>query len=167
MRAVAPEHADAALTHVLGAACRMLALAGGAILAALTLMVMASVVGRTLGRPIQGDFELVQVGCAVALAFFLPYCQWRRANLIVDFFTARLSARAQHRLDALGAVLLAVVLAVLAWRIGTATLIIYAANEVTMIMGVPLWYPYALMVPAFALAALVGLNTAVVSWRTR
>ena len=167
MSGIAREPIDGVLTRILGVSCRLLALAGGAILAGLTLMVMVSVVGRVFGRPIQGDFELVQIGCAVALAFFLPYCQWRRGNIIVDFFTARFTPGQQHRLDALGAVLLALVLAVIAWRIGVAAIGIKVANEVTMIMGVPLWYAYALMAPAFALAALVGLYTAIVSWRTR
>jgi len=147
--------------------CRLVALAGGSILAALTLMVMASVVGRVLGRPIQGDFELVQVGSAVALACFLPYCQWRRANIIVDFFTSRVSPRTQAILDAFGALLFAIALAVVAWRGFAGAIAIKAANETTMIMGVPLWYGYALMAPAFALAAVVGFYTAVSSFRAR
>ncbi len=155
------------LARLLERACRALAFAGGAILAALTLMVMVSVAGRALGRPIQGDFELVQIGCAVALAFFLPYCQWRHANIIVDFFTTRASHRTQTLLDAFGAALFALVIGVIAWRSGAGALAIKAANETTMIMGIPLWYAYALMTPAFALAALVGVYTAVLSWRTR
>jgi TRAP-type C4-dicarboxylate transport system permease small subunit len=145
----------------------MFALAGGAILAGLTLMVMASVAGRALGRPIQGDFELVQVGAAVAIAFCLPYCQWRRANIIVDFFTTRASRRTQALLDAFGAALYALALGIVAWRSTVGAIAIKAANETTMIMGVPLWYGYGLMAPAFVLAAIVGVHTAVASFRAR
>jgi len=77
------------LGRVLGAACKLLALLGGAILSALVLMSVASIGGRVIGRPIQGDFELVQFGCAIAIAFFLPYCQLSKGNIIVDFFTVR------------------------------------------------------------------------------
>lgn len=153
--------------RMLGTLCRALALAGGVILAALTLMVMVSVAGRVLGQPIQGDFELVQVGSAVAVAFFLPYCQWRRANIRVDFFTARASRRTKGLLDALGALAYALVLGVVAWRAFAGAAAIKAAQETTMIMGLPLWYGYALMAPAFALAAIAGLHTAVASWRAR
>ena len=151
--------------RVLGAACRLFAFAGGAILAALTLLVMVSVVGRVFGRPIQGDFELVQVGCAVAIAFFLPYCQFQRANIIVDFFTTRASPRTRALLDAFGALLFALVLGVIAWRSFAGAIAIEATHETTMIMGMPLWYGYALMTPAFALAALAGAYTVLASLR--
>jgi TRAP-type C4-dicarboxylate transport system permease small subunit len=144
---------------------KALALSGGAILAAIALMAVASIIGRAAGHPIQGDFELVQVGCAVAIAFFLPYCQLERGNIIVDFFTVRSSARFQHRLDALGALLLAAVMALLAWRSGAGTAAMKASGETSMIMGVPLWYAYALMTPAFALTALAGLYCAWRDWR--
>jgi hypothetical protein len=50
------------------------ALLGGALLSAIALMSVASIVPRTLGlQPIQGDFELVQVGLAVCV--LLPWCQ--------------------------------------------------------------------------------------------
>ena len=145
--------------------CRASALAGGAIFAAVALLVMTSVAGRALGRPIQGDFELVQLGCAAGIALLLPYCQLRRANIIVDFFTAHASPRTHAVLDALGAALYMIVLGVLAWRVGMGTLAIRATNETTMIMGVPIWYAYALMTPAFALAALAGAYTLAQSWR--
>ena len=159
--------AESRAARALAAACRMLALAGGTILAALTLMVMVSVAGRALGRPIQGDFELVQVGAAVAIAFFLPYCQWRRANIIVDFFTTHASRRTQTLLDAFGALLYALVLGTIAWRSTVGAFAIQAASETTMIMGVPLWYGYGLMAPAFALAAVVGAYTMIASLRAR
>jgi len=150
--------------RALGLACKVLALAGGAILSALTLMSVASIAGRLIGRPIQGDFELVQFGCAVAIAFFLPYCQLTRGNIIVDFFTVRARPRTQRVLDALGALLLALVMALVAWRTGVGTASMKAGGETSMIMGVPLWYAYALMTPAFALTAAAGLYTAWQDW---
>jgi TRAP-type C4-dicarboxylate transport system permease small subunit len=151
------------LGRALSAACRLFALIGGAVLSALVLMSVASIVGRMTGRPIQGDFELVQFGCAVAIAFFLPYCQFSQGNIIVDFFTLRASQRTRSALDALGAMLLAAVMALVAWRTGAGAVEMKAGGETSMLMGVPLWYAYALMTPAFALTALAGLHTA---WRT-
>lgn len=52
------------------------AIIGGLALVALTLMIVASVSGRAmlgLGLgPVPGDFELVEVGTAIAVFFFLP-----------------------------------------------------------------------------------------------
>jgi len=47
---------------------------------------VVSVIGRAFfSHPILGDVELVQLGCAVVVASFLPYTQFRNANIIVDF----------------------------------------------------------------------------------
>ena len=49
------------------------ALAGGAVLTSLALMSVASIAGRALfSRPLQGDYELVQTGCALFVALCLP-----------------------------------------------------------------------------------------------
>src|SRR5512145_3088510 len=110
----------------------------------MTGMSVVSIAGRTvLGQPLAGDFELVQVGCAVAVAAFLPYCQLRRGNIIVDFFTVRAGPRVQAALDALGALLLAAVMALLAWRTAAGMLTVKAAGEITMIVGFPVWLGYA------------------------
>lgn len=130
-------------------------------------MSAVSIAGRMIGRPIQGDFELAQLGCAVAIAFCLPYCQLQRGHIIVDFFTTRASERTRRRLDALGALLLALVMALVAWRTGAGALALKANRETSMIMGLPLWYAYALMTPAFALAALTALGTAWRDWTHR
>lgn len=54
------------LGRALDQSCRAFALGGGLILAAMACMSVVSVVGRaTIGKPITGDFELVQLGCAM------------------------------------------------------------------------------------------------------
>ena len=152
---------------MIAAAAKWLALAGGAIFSAITLMSAASVAGRLVGRPLQGDFELVQLGCAVAIACCLPYCQVRRGHIIVDFFTLRATDRTRRALDALGALLLAVVMALAAWRTGAGAVAMKASNETSMIMGLPVWYAYALMTPAFALTTLAALDSAWCDWKAR
>jgi TRAP-type C4-dicarboxylate transport system permease small subunit len=149
------------VSRALDVLARAFAFAGGVVLVAMTGMSVVSIAGRTvLSRPLAGDFELVQAGCAVAVAAFLPYCQLRRGNIIVDFFTVRAGPRVQAALDALGALLLAAVMALLAWRTAAGMLTVKAAGEITMIVGFPVWLGYAAIVPSLALTALVGLATA-------
>ena len=153
------------MSRALDVLARAFALAGGALLVAITGMSVVSIAGRTaLGRPLSGDFELVQVGSAVAVAAFLPYCQLRRGHIIVEFFTVRAGPRVQGALDALGALLLAAVMALLAWRTAAGMLTVRAAGEVTMIVGFPVWLGYAAIVPSLALTALAGLVTALEAW---
>jgi TRAP-type C4-dicarboxylate transport system permease small subunit len=142
------------------------ALAGGAIFVGIAMMSVASIASRALfSRPIQGDYELVQAGCAVFVALCLPICQMVGANIIVDFFTTRARPATRRRLDAIGALLLGLVMALVAWRLAAGTLSMRAAGETTTILGWPVWYTYALMVPGVALTALAGIYGAWVHWR--
>lgn len=137
--------------------CDVSAALGVLVLLAMAGMTAVSVAGRAFfAHPILGDVELVQLGSAVVVASFLPYTQARRANIIVDFFTTGASARTQQWLDWLGTALYTAVLALVLWRVAVGGLDIHAAGERSMLMGLPLWWPYALMLPGLALCVLIG-----------
>jgi TRAP-type C4-dicarboxylate transport system permease small subunit len=141
--------------------CEMFALAGGAVLTALALMSVWSIVGRWLfSKPLQGDYELVQMGCAIFVALCLPYCQLKYANIIIDFFTTRATVRTQARLDAIGALVLGLVMLLVAWRTGVGLLSIRESGETTTILGLPTWWTYAGMFPGIALTAIVAFRCA-------
>lgn len=145
---------------------RGFAAAGGLVLVVITLMSVASIASRFLtSRGLQGDFELVQLGCAVAVAAFLPWGQMRGSHVIVDFFTEGISGRAKSRLDALGALLLAICAAAVAWRMVIGTVELRASQESSMLLGVPTWYATMLMTPSFALLALTALYSARTKWQ--
>lgn len=150
--------------RVLRTLCQLCAAAGGLLLIAIALITLASVAGRALwSAPILGDVELVQLACAVALACFLPYTQWQGANIMVDFFTARASPAGRRRLDAIGAVLLGAVMALIGWRTAAGAVAAYENQETSMLMAIPIWIAYAAMVPGLLLTAVVSLH---VAWRT-
>lgn len=137
-------------------------------LVAITLMSVASIVSRALtSKGLLGDFELVQLGCAVAVAAFLPWGQMRGSHVVVDFFTEGIHPRAKNWLDAVGAALLALCAAVVAWRMVIGTLDLRASQESSMLLGVPTWYAYALMTPSFAVLAATALYSAWLKLRGR
>lgn len=149
------------LGRVVFVVCRGFALAGGLVLVAVAAMSAASVGSRWLfDRSLMGDFELVQLGCAIAVSTFLPYCQMRRGHVIVDFFTVNLERRNRAWLDAFGAVLLAACAALIAWRMGLGLISARASGESSMLLGVPIWLAYVPIVPSFALLAIAGCHTA-------
>jgi len=146
---------------VLDSVARVFAMLGGAIFTGLTLLSLYSIVMRNLaGSPIMGDWELVQMGCAVAIAACFPMCQMRDGHIIVDFFTQKAGAVTRKRLDGVGALILAVMMALLAWRTAVGAIDAKAYNETSMIMELPTWLGYALMVPSFALASIAALYVA-------
>ena len=71
----------------------------------------------------------------------------------------------QRRLDAMGALIFAVVMTVVTWRTCAGAIAAKASNESTMILGFPLWIGYAAMIPGLALTAIAALQTARVAWK--
>jgi len=166
MRVMPPDRThEGRLGRFLHACCDVCAALGGSILVAMAAMTVTSVVGRAFfARPILGDVELVQLGTAVCVALFLPYTQLRGGNIIVDFFTQGARPRSKARLDAFGALLYTLVMALVCWRLAAGALSAREAQETTMLMGIPLWIAYALMVPGFALSAVIGVHDTVSHW---
>jgi TRAP-type C4-dicarboxylate transport system permease small subunit len=149
--------------HLLRTLAQASAGIGGVILIGMALMTLASVAGRALfSTPIQGDVEMVQLACAVALSCFLPYTQWQGSNIIVDFFTTRASPATRHRLDALGALVVGAVAALLCWRTAAGAMAAYTNEETSMLIAIPIWIPYLLMTPGLLLTALVSCF---IAWR--
>ena len=148
--------------NILNHLAKLCAVLAGILLTSITLMTCASLIGRnTVGVAITGDFELTGVATGAAIALFMPFCQLRRGNIIVDFFTANLAERSTSWLDRIGALLLALVFVLLAWRTMLGGLNSYNTHSETQILGFPEWITYALMVPAFVLTAVIGLHQSV------
>ena len=143
--------------RVLELLCDTSATIGGVVLVAIASVTVVSVVGRAFfSHPILGDVELVQLGCAVVVASFLPYTQFRHANIIVDFFTTNTSEQTQSKLDAFGTLLYTLVMGLVAWRVAVGGVDIKANQETSMLMALPLWIPYMLMVPGLVLCTVIG-----------
>lgn len=134
------------------------AYAGGAIVASIGLMSAISIIGRALwSKPIRGDFELVEIGIAVAGSLFMAYCQITAGNIFVDIFTIKASDRAKALMDKFGSILMGVMFAILLWRASVGMVEIRHSGETSMLMGFPIWVGYVCVLPGLALAALAAL----------
>ena len=144
---------------------RLCAIAAGVLMTGITLLTCVSLVGRnTTGWTIVGDFELSASAAGAAVALFMPWCQVRRGNIIVDFFTTGASALTQSRMDRFGALLMAVVMTLLAWRSTVGGLSAWKAQSGSMMLGFPEWIVYCGIVPPLALCAVIALHQAVVGF---
>jgi TRAP-type C4-dicarboxylate transport system permease small subunit len=143
------------LLSLLAQACAIVA---GALLTTITLITCVSLIGRnTMGVTLVGDYELTAAATGAAVALFLPWCQLRRDNIAVDFFTARLSTQANGGLDRLGNALLGAVLLLLAWRTAVGGWNAWSVGATTMMLGFPEWIVYAVMVPPMALTGVIAV----------
>lgn len=149
-----------ALARAVYATARAFALFGVLVLCALALMSLVSIVGRALIplglKPVPGDFELVEMGTALAVFSFLPWCHLRHGHAVVDllwtFYPPRLRRALQFGADAL----MLVVWALLVWRMGVAALEYRAKGELTFILQMPIWWGYALSLVPAALGVIVA-----------
>jgi TRAP-type C4-dicarboxylate transport system permease small subunit len=113
-----------------------------------------------LGDGISGDFELVQIATALGAFAFLPLCQSRHGNVIVDTFTARLPERARRGLDALWDLVYAAIIAIIAWRLVVGALDAFASQTTSMVLGIPQGYAIAACAVMGAFLSVVAVTTA-------
>ncbi len=142
----------------LTSASRWFALVGSFIAMLVAGMSVYSIIGRAfLSKPLFGDVELTQLGIAASISLCLPWCQLHRGNILVDFFTQSTSPRTRQILDSAGALLLAAMCVLLAWRTTMGAIAVREVSETSMILGLPMWWAYASLAPGLLLSALVAM----------
>jgi TRAP-type C4-dicarboxylate transport system permease small subunit len=159
------QKAKAAAGRFLRLAATAFAGLGGVVLCAMVLLVVASVIGRAIfAMPVPGDFEIVAVGTAVSIFLFLPYAYVERGNVTVDILADHLPAAAKRFLDVVAAALFAFVAGVFAWRMALGLIDTFSYGDITMIVGLPLWWAYPFAVASFALLAAAAAYTGLCGW---
>lgn len=138
---------------------RVCAILAGVLMTVIAVVTCVSLLGRnTVGITLLGDYELTAITAGAAIALFLPWCQLRRGNIIVDFFTARVPARINAALDRFGALMLAGVMILLAWRTAIGCVSSFRSQTTTMMLGFPEWIVYAALVPPLCLTGLIAFH---------
>jgi TRAP-type C4-dicarboxylate transport system permease small subunit len=134
---------------------------GGLVMTGLMLMTCYSLIGRNFfDSALIGDFELTGVGAGAAIALFMPLCQLKRENIIVDFFTAKCSPSFNHGLDRMGDVLMAVIFSLLSWRCGLGAINAKETMGASMLLGFPDWIVFTSMCIPFGITALIAIAQA-------
>jgi len=133
---------------------RIFALAGGMLLSVLAGLVVASIVGRVVfGRPVAGGFEIVAMSTAISVFLCLPYCHWQRGNVVVNLFFSDAGKRLTHWLDAVAASLYGAIAMAFAWRMGLGLADAIHYQDISVIIGLPLWWAYPPAIASFLLLA--------------
>jgi TRAP-type C4-dicarboxylate transport system permease small subunit len=161
-------HQPGPLGRAVHASSRWFAFMGGMVLLGLALMTVISIVGRYFfSLPVPGDFELVEMGCAITVFAFLPYCQLHSGNVVVDFFTMNVGAKTRSRMDCLGSFVFCIIAALLTWRLALGGYDMYRYEEQTMILGLLRWWGFVPIVASLALLTLVCFYTGVRQWSNK
>lgn len=147
--------------RLLGRWAEWSAAVGGFALLLVMLVTLVSVIGSSVfGKPLLGDTEIVELLIGIAIACFMPYCQMRGSNVIVDFFTMKIPERGKDGLDALMTLAFAIIVSVLTERLIEGAVIQYERDRVSMFLRLPQWWGYAVASVAAVLWSAVTFYTA-------
>ncbi len=131
---------------------RLIAYAGGLVLAALALLVIYEITMRYFfGRPFRGGYEMTELAMSLIVACGLPYTAITRGHVSVDILSHLLDRPAFRWLNFLVHATGAALLALLAWRSFEYALSSYGYGDVSNMMRIPK-YPFQ-----FAVAISAGL----------
>ena len=135
------------------------ALLGGGVLLAVVAVNMMSIIGSMFGKPFPGDFELTEMGVAIAVFAFLPYCQLTGANVSADIFTAGASKRLIAFFTLLGSLVALGFASLLIWRMFHGMLDQREYGYTTTILQIPHWMAFVPILVSLVLLALAALVT--------
>jgi len=142
--------------------CTGWAIAGGFVLLAVIAMNVVSIVGAaTVGSAVPGDFELTEIGVAIAAFAFLPYCQIAGMNVTADIFTARASRFWLSVFALLASVVALLFAALLLRQMYLGLLDQKNYDYTTAILQIPVWYGFAIVLVSLALLVLASFATLV------
>ena len=138
----------------------ILAILGGIILVIVILINFISILSRIiLLNPLVGDFELVEIGSAIAISSFLPLCHLKKGNVIVDFITAKLNFKKIAFLDCISSVIYGLIALFFTWRMFFGARDMYNYQEETMLLQFPIWIPFLPVTFSFGLLSVCCLYT--------
>lgn len=135
------------------------ALLGGAVLCAITVMSVMSIAGRALVPiglgPVPGDFELVEVGIAVAVFAFLPWCHVQGGHATVDLLAGAMGPSLKKSIEAICDILMALLWLTLTWKMWDGMVEKMEQMETSFILQIPVWWAFAICL----VGALIGCLT--------
>lgn len=137
------------LNTIAEALARVLALAGGAVLLAVTVLTCYSIIGRALIPlniglgPLRGIYDITEIGMAAAVFAFLPWAQIREAHARVDLFEWAIPRPMNRTLDLLFNVGMLLVAFFGTHRLYLGMQDKLSYGETTLIAQIPVWQGYA------------------------
>jgi TRAP-type C4-dicarboxylate transport system permease small subunit len=155
------------------------AMFGALLLLAVMLMIVVSVFGRALIGlglgPIPGDFEMVEVGTAIAIFFFLPWTSLKGGHATVELLFMYLPIWAKRVVVILSDLLMLIVWLLLTRMLYEGMLEKRENLETTFILAMPVWWAYALCLVGAIVgclayvartATLIGISKEPEGWTT-
>ncbi len=138
-------------TSLLRGLVALLAGVAGLAVAAMIIVTCVDVVGRRLGYPLPGAYDLVELLGAISIIGALPYLTACKGHVAIEFIPHKLSRRGRAVLATLVAMVCIAIYGFLTWRFVLYGIDLKASNQGTVTLRWPVfWLAYLMAVCAAA-----------------
>ena len=141
----------------LRASVALLAGVAGLAVAAMIVLTAVDVIGRRLGYPLNGTYDLVEVLGAISIIGALPYTTACKGHVAIEFIPHKLSPRGRIVLATLVALVCVAIYAFLTWRFIQYGVELKASNQGMVTLRWPIFWLPPLMAVCTAATILVVL----------
>jgi TRAP-type C4-dicarboxylate transport system permease small subunit len=150
---MSPLSGTSARTGLLRTAVQVLAAIGSLAVAAMIVVTVADVVGRRVGMPVKGAYDVVRVLGAVAMAGALPLTKAVKGHIAIEYFFQKLGRRGRAGMDTAMRLCLLGLFGILAWQFARQGATFRSSGEVTATLRMPMfWVPWLMSAACVATA---------------
>lgn len=143
-------------TGVLRTLIQVMAVVGSLALTGVILVTVADIIGRQVGWPVKGAYDLVRVLGAVAIACALPLTKAVKGHIAIEYFFQKMDRRGRAVVDTLMRIVLLGLFGLLAVQFIRQGLLFRDSGEVTATLHMPMfWVPW---LAALACAVTAGVT---------
>jgi TRAP-type C4-dicarboxylate transport system permease small subunit len=125
-------------------------------LVAMMCVVVVDVIGRFFGSPLRGAQDIVKMSFVFVVFGGMAFCDRIGGHVAVDLFESRFPKRLNFWFTVFGALVGAVIFALIAWQVWEATKISILLNSATNILNLPR-APFQYCIVAFAVLTSVSM----------
>ena len=123
------------------------------------IVILIDVVGRAFGRPLFGSLDMITMAMVILVFGAMAWCDRRGGHVAVDLLQSFFPDRLNRYIDALSALLGAIIFVTLAWAVYDSSKISLMLNLSTNLLELPkAWFQYALISFASATALSMALR---------
>lgn len=134
------------------------AVAGLATLA-MVLLICVDILVRLFGYPFAGTYDIVRFLGTIAIAGALPYTTAVKGHVAVEYFFHKLHRVGRILVDTVSRLIVMVLFSTFSWQCVRHGLSLKAANEVSLTLGLPLfWMSYVIAAACFLTTLVVLYN---------
>lgn len=153
---MSPLSGNSARTGILRTLIQVMSVVGSLAVAGLMVVTVADVIGRQVGLPVKGAYDLVRVLGAVAITCALPLTKAVKGHIAIEYFFQKMDRRGRAVVDTLMRIVLLGLFGLLTVQFIHQGLLFRDSGEVTATLHMPMfWVPW---LAALACGVTVGIT---------